>query len=312
MQTIDTITVYLGSSGRCRPVFKDTAKQMGRILGAHDKHLVYGGMDAGLMGLLANAVLEAGGRVTGIIPKSLKDSERIHPSLHETILVPDLWERKRRMFERADALIALPGGFGTLDEALEVLYWGHLRMHAKPLVFVNTEGYWDDALAYLETLPDCARKYLLCADTPEDAIDKLERWNPSEIKLETTDASDHLPHFEADILQDTEAPIVLNTASVRDSYILATALGLKQLGKHARPIGLLNDKGQFDALLRWIERAGEEHFITQRCTLLYSVAADRKELARQMAGQPAIKIDLHTEKWGPGETRTHIEVKETE
>src|SRR6056297_554740 len=154
MSTMQKLTVYLGSSGRCRPTFKQTATRLGHLIGKHKKHLIYGGMDAGLMGIVASNALESGAHVTGILPKKLKDSERIHPNLSETILVPDLWERKLKMFNRADAIIVLPGGFGTIDEALEALYWAHLGAHVKPVIFVNTENYWDDFLNYLKTLPD--------------------------------------------------------------------------------------------------------------------------------------------------------------
>ena len=307
MKNIHMLTIYLGSSGRCRRVFKDTARRMGQLIGEQDKTLVYGGMDAGLMGIVANAALSATAQVTGIIPKSLKDSERIHPNLSETILVPDLWERKRKMFKRADAIITLPGGFGTIDEALEALYWGYLGMHNKPVVLVNVEGYWDDFLAYLDTLPDLAKEYLIVTDSPEGVFEELRCWSPPMI----TGDPDHLPHFEGDILAHMEEPLVIDHASVKDSYILATALGLKQLGKHSRPMGLLNTGGQFDALLRWIDRAQEEHFITDRCKMLYGVDETMANLNQKMATLETIEIDLEHEKWGPGETRTHIEIKET-
>src|SRR5690606_31937137 len=107
----NTLTVYLGSSGHARSVFKEAAAELGRLIAAHGKKLVYGGMDAGLMGILATAALDNGGHVTGIIPQKLKDSERILTNLSETVLVQDLWERKSLMFKRADAILALPGGF---------------------------------------------------------------------------------------------------------------------------------------------------------------------------------------------------------
>ena len=143
MNSIETLTVYLGSSGHARPIFKNAAIELGRLIGESSKRLVYGGMDAGLMGLLAIAALEAGAHVTGIIPRKLKDSERILKNLSDTVMVEDLWDRKKRMFKQADAIISLPGGYGTLDESLEMLYWAALNLHNKPLVLVNIEGYWD-------------------------------------------------------------------------------------------------------------------------------------------------------------------------
>lgn len=306
MNNLRNITVYLGSSGRCRDIFKNTASELGALIGKHNKTLIYGGMDSGLMGIVANLALENGADVTGIIPKSLKDSERIHPNLTETILVPDLWERKRKMFERADAIINLAGGFGTIDEALEALHWAHIGSHAKPIVFINTENYWDEFISYIHMAPDLAKDHLIIADTPQDALEKINRWTPPVV---TGDPS-LLPHYEEDILSNTHEPIIFQDHSIKSSYILATALGLKQLGRHNRHIGLLNDHGQFNALFQWIETAQKERFITDRCTLLFDVATDKKTLLEKMEQQQNITLDLHTEKWGASQTATHIELKE--
>ena len=308
MNNIQKLTVYLGSSGRCRPVFKDTARKLGQLIGEKGKSLVYGGMDSGLMGIVATSALDANAHVTGIIPKKLKDSERIHPDLSETILVPDLWERKLKMFKRADAIIALPGGFGTIDEVLEAFYWADLGSHLKPVVLVNVENYWNDFIAYLETLPDLHREFLVTVNSVEDIFDALENWTPPKKEI----INDEFPHFEGVILADTAEPMIFDTATVKDSYCLATALGLKQLDKHQRGMGILNDKGQFDGLLRWIDLAQTEHFITDRCKQLFSVDTNIADLKKNVAKQSDIHIDLHNEKWGPSETRTHIEVKETE
>lgn len=306
MNNLQNITVYLGSSGRCRDIFKDTARELGALIGKHNKTLVYGGMDSGLMGIVANLALENRAQVTGIIPKSLKDSERIHPHLTETILVPDLWERKRKMFERADAIINLAGGFGTIDEALEALHWAHIGSHAKPIVFINTENYWDNFISYINSADDLATNHLIIADTPQDALEKINRWTPPPI----TGNPDFLPHYEEDILRDTIEPLIFQEHSIKNGYILATALGLKQLGRHNRHIGILNDQGQFDAFLKWVETAQTEKFITDRCTLLFDVANDQKMLIVKLEQQQNITLNLHTEKWGASQTATHIELKE--
>ncbi len=308
MDTIEKFTVYLGSSGRCRQIFKDTATRMGTMIGEQGKTLVYGGMDAGLMGIVANNALDAGAPVTGIIPKSLKDSERIHPRLSQTILVPDLWERKLKMFKRADVIIGLAGGFGTIDEVLEALYWAHLGSHTKPIILVNTDGYWDDFITYIEGLPDLSRNHLIIASDVDDVFTKLENWQAPLLKGHP----DALPHFEDEIMRDTDAPIIFDTPTVRSGYILATALGLKQLGKHDRHIGILNKDGQFDALLRWIELAQKEKFITDHCTDLFSVDNDIDALNAKLDAQKKIEINLHQDKWGPSETPTHIEIHGTE
>ncbi len=306
MNKIKTLTVYLGSSGKCRPIFKESAKKMGNLIGEHKNSLVYGGMDAGLMGIVANHALDSGAHVTGIIPKSLKDSERIHPNLCETILVPDLWERKFKMFRRADAIITLAGGFGTIDEVLEALYWAALGLHHKPIILVNTDNYWDDFISFLKSLPDITKTHLVIADDVDDVFDKLDKWEVPAYPVKL----DRFPHFEKEILANINEPLIIEKATVKDAYLLATALGLKQLDKHQRHIGLLNDNKQFDDLLKWIYLAQKEHFITEKCTKLFSVSDNMKDLLLKLDKQSEIHIDLHNEKWGPSETTTHIELKE--
>lgn len=296
MNNLKTLTVYLGSSGRARPVFKDSAKQLGALIAQNGKNLVYGGMDAGLMGILAQSTLDGGGTVTGIIPRKIQDSERILKGLSETILVEDLCDRKKRMFLMADAVVTLPGGFGTLDESLEILYWGSLGLHAKPLILVNIEGYWSDLIVYLRTLPDFDDRFLITVDTLEDITPALERWIPPE-GIHTD--HDHYPHFEDEITRDTDEPIVIDKPSLENSYFSICALGLKQLGKTARPIGFLNTDGQFDGLLSWIEKAAIETFITPKCLKLYSVEESEEVLRKTLKHQEAVEIDLHAEKWGP-------------
>lgn len=295
MNNIETLTVYLGSSGRARPIFKDAAGKLGRLIAQNGKHLVYGGMDAGLMGILAQSTLEAGGRVTGIIPQKIKDSERILGGLSETILVEELCDRKKRMFRAADAIIALPGGFGTLDESLEVLYWGALKLHAKPLILVDLDGYWSDLLPFLHAQSDFDPDFLITVERLEDIFPALERWCPP-AGINTD--HDHYPHFEDEIMRGTDEPIIIDKPSVENAYFAVCALGLKQLGKHARPIGFLNTNGQFGGLLHWIERAAQETFITEKCLKLYDTAPDKETLKALLSRQKPVHIDLHAEKWG--------------
>jgi len=295
MPNLNTLTVYLGSSGNARPVFQDAALRLGTMIGRSRRRLVYGGMDAGLMGLIATHALKAGGEVTGVIPQKLKDSERILQNLSETVLVGDLWERKRRMFDMADAVIALPGGFGTLDEALEILYWAHLGLHNKPLVLVNVEGYWTPIIEFLRKQKDFKPEFLIAADAPEDIIPRLEAWDAPTAPV--SPAKD-FPHFEAEISRATDEPIILAKSSVETAYLGACALGLKQLGKHKRAIGFLNKGKQFDELLRWIQKAAEEKFITPKCLQLFSMAEDEKRLNELLSAQLPVAIDLHADKWG--------------
>lgn len=291
------LTVYLGSSGNARPVFKDAAKALGKIIGASGRHLVYGGMDAGLMGLLAKAAQDSGGHVTGIIPKKIQDSERILGGLSETILVEDLCDRKKQMFLMADAIISLPGGFGTLDESLEALYWGALGLHAKPLVLVNIEGYWSTLIDYLKTLPDFDPRFLIVVDSVEEVMPALEAFEP----LPHVKVPPHLPHFEDEITRDTQQPIILDRANLENSYFMVCAIGLKQLAKHDRALGFLNSDGQFDGLLQWFKLAERETFITPKCLKLYSSHENEDMLHVILKNQEKIVIDLHAEKWGKSE-----------
>ena len=294
-----TLTVYLGSSGFARPVFKEAAIEMGRLIGQHGKNLVYGGMDAGLMGLVAKAAMDNGARVTGIIPEKIRDSERILKGLDETIMVHDLWDRKKRMFEAADIVVSLPGGFGTLDETLEMLYWGFLSLHAKPLVLVNIEGYWNPLIAYLTSLPDYDERYLLVVDKPEDVFTlDLDKNIPEDF---AQGYQDRYPHFEDEITRVTHAPIMLDIPSIENSYYFVCALGLKQLGKHTRPMGVLNADNAFDELINWFKSAQVEHFITEKCLGLFDSENDADALYHKLRTQSTEIIDLHAEKWGKSE-----------
>ncbi|MGH1398607.1 MAG: TIGR00730 family Rossman fold protein [Alphaproteobacteria bacterium] len=298
MNDIKTLTVYLGSSGHARDVFQNCATAMGGLIGEAGMRLVYGGMDAGLMGRVARAALDAGAHVTGIVPRKLKDSERILNNLSDTVMVEDLWDRKKRMFRAADAIVTLPGGYGTADEALEVLYWGNLGLHNKPLVLVNIEGYWDDFIAYLKTLPDFDPRFLIVVAGVDDVIPALRAFEPPPAPAEDPD---HYPHFEDEIARDTKEPILVDIASVENSYYAICALGLKQLHKHRRGIGFLNEDGAFDGFLAWIARAAVERFITQDCLKLFTVGREEGALREALRSQAYVEIDLHEAKWGKRE-----------
>ena len=291
---MNTITVYLGSSGRARPVFRQTAEELGQLIAKDQKKLVYGGMDAGLMGVLARSALQAGGHVTGIVPKRIKDSERILSGLSETTMVEDLCDRKKDMFLIADAIMALPGGFGTLDESLEALYWAALNLHTKPLILVNTEGYWDHIITHLQALPDFDKRFLIIVDDVKQALPALNTWTP----LPPVHTPRHLPHFEDEITRGTDEPLLIRRATLENTYFIVCALGLKQLGKHQRPIGFLNPDGRFDGLLSWFETAEKETFITEKCLKLFDVGEEETELRAILQEQETVEIDLHTEKWG--------------
>lgn len=147
MSAIRNVCVYCGSSAGNDPRLSEAAEAFGRILAAEGIGLVYGGGGNGLMGRLARATLAAGGYVTGIIPSFLVRKEHALTAVQEMIVVEDMHERKRTMFERADAFVALPGGVGTLEELVEQMTWAQLERHAKPVLIANLHGFWRPLLA---------------------------------------------------------------------------------------------------------------------------------------------------------------------
>ena len=144
---IRTVCVYCGSSAGAVPAYHDAARKLGTALAKAGIGLVYGGGNLGLMGTIASAVIEAGGKVTGIIPDFLITEKNALRADHEQIVVPDMHTRKRLMFERADAFVALPGGIGTLEELVEQLTWVQLERHSKPVVLADIGGFWRPLLA---------------------------------------------------------------------------------------------------------------------------------------------------------------------
>jgi uncharacterized protein (TIGR00730 family) len=144
---IRTICVYCGSSTGGAPAYYQAAERLGLALAEAGIGLVYGGGNLGLMGTIAGAVAGAGGKVTGIIPDFLVNAKNAFQADHEQIVVPDMHTRKRLMFERADAFIALPGGIGTLEELVEQLTWVQLERHSKPVVLADIGGFWRPLLA---------------------------------------------------------------------------------------------------------------------------------------------------------------------
>ena len=145
-----SVCVYCGSRHGARPSYTAAARALGQAIGSRGWQLVYGGGRVGLMGELADSTLAAGGRVIGIIPESLKQREVGHTGLHELHVVPTMHQRKQMMAERANLFIALPGGIGTLEELYEVWTWRQLGYHRQPMGLLNTEGYYDGLLRFME------------------------------------------------------------------------------------------------------------------------------------------------------------------
>lgn len=183
MHKIRRICVYCGSSSGADPAFIASARKFGRILAENGIGLVYGGGDLGLMGAVAHAVLEAGGHVTGIIPHFLKKKENMLESVQELLVVGDMHERKRLMFEKSDAFVALPGGIGTLEELVEQLTWVQLERHTKPVLIADIGGFWRPLLGLLahmrenRFIPREREASYLVAERVEDILPILDRAN---------------------------------------------------------------------------------------------------------------------------------------
>jgi uncharacterized protein (TIGR00730 family) len=179
MSSLKSICVYCGSGPGINPAFVEAARRFGKILAETGINLVYGGGSVGLMGALAGAVLDQGGTVTAVIPDFLVDREHLCERAQERIITPDMHQRKRVMFERADAFVALPGGIGTLEELVEQMTWAQLGRHKKPILIANIEHFWDPLCALLDHMK--ALQFiragltinLLVADRVEDILPKL-------------------------------------------------------------------------------------------------------------------------------------------
>lgn len=180
-----SICVFCGASTGTDPVYREAAAAMGRTLAEQGITLVYGGGAVGLMGVVADAALAAGGEVIGIIPQSLKDAEIGHPGLTRLEIVDGMHARKARMAELADAFIAMPGGLGTLEELFEVWTWGQLGYHAKPMGLLDTNHFYAKLSHFLDHLVAEAfvrlqyREMLQRGDTPDALLERLRAWQPT-------------------------------------------------------------------------------------------------------------------------------------
>ncbi|MEO1191501.1 MAG: TIGR00730 family Rossman fold protein [Pseudomonadota bacterium] len=188
----NSLAVYCGASASGPPAHAAAARSLGRLLADEGVTLVYGGAKSGLMGQISDATLAAGGSVCGVIPDFLDAVERTHEGVSELVRVDSMHARKRVMTERADAFCILPGGIGTLDEVFEAITWGQLGLHAKPLVFLDCDGYWDPLYRLLLSMGEAG--YLRVApkaifqsvSQPEEVLPALRarRAEPSASHLE--------------------------------------------------------------------------------------------------------------------------------
>ena len=174
-----SICIYCGSRPGKHPGYAELANQVGSWIGQHGGQLVYGGGRNGLMGIVADSTLAAGGRVVGIIPKALVEKEWAHQGCTELQIVESMHDRKRMMAERADVFVALPGGIGTFEELFEVWTWRQLGYHDKPIGLLNVAGYFDGLLAFLKTsvqqefMGQWQSDLVQCSDDPRGLLQAL-------------------------------------------------------------------------------------------------------------------------------------------
>lgn len=174
-----SICVFCASSLGNDPIYAQTAFEVGKILAENQIELIYGGAQVGLMGKVAEGALSKNGKVTGIIPKFLQTKEIAHASLTELITVQTMHERKALMHDKSDAFIALPGGFGTMEEFFEILTWAQLSLHRKPIGILNVSGYYDALIQLVETMISAGllkeeyKKMVLISDSIEDLLSQM-------------------------------------------------------------------------------------------------------------------------------------------
>jgi uncharacterized protein (TIGR00730 family) len=183
---MQTICVYCASSSQVKESYFDAATALGKIIASNNLQLLYGGGHRGLMGKIADTVLENGGKVTGIIPRFMCEVEWNHTGLDELILVETMHERKEKMARMADAVVALPGGCGTLEELLEVITWKRLGIFTKPIIICNTDGYFDPLIEMLDRTVDEQfmreehRAMWNVVNTPDEVLDAIRNAVPWE------------------------------------------------------------------------------------------------------------------------------------
>ena len=187
MNDLRSVTVYCGSNSGADPAYAEATRSLARLLVDADIRIVYGGASLGLMGVLADTAMEAGGEVIGVMPQALMDREIGHTGLSELRVVGSMHERKALMAELGEAFIALPGGIGTLEELIEVYTWSQLGLHRKPLGVLNVSGYYDGLAALLDHavhegfLREQHRAAMHVATTPEELLEAFDGWAPTRV-----------------------------------------------------------------------------------------------------------------------------------
>lgn len=157
--SIKSIAVFCGSKSGSNPLFEEHTKRLGKILAENKVQIIYGGGNKGLMGAVANAAIAHQGNVIGIMPEILKDWEHHHMGLSELLIVDSMHTRKKLLYEKCEAAIILPGGYGTLDEVFEILTWNQLKIHKRDIFFLNTAGFYAPLLAHIENMRETGFLY---------------------------------------------------------------------------------------------------------------------------------------------------------
>ena len=176
---IESVAVFCGSKTGENPVFATHAKELGKLIAMLGLKLIYGGSSKGLMGILANSVLAHEGKILGVIPEVLIEWEHQHKGLSELAIVPDMHTRKKIMYERADAAIVMPGGFGTMDECFEMLTWNQLKIHNKQIYLLNSDGFFNNLIKHLRLmqkegfLHDSLDERMTFCDTPVEIFNRI-------------------------------------------------------------------------------------------------------------------------------------------
>lgn len=184
---MEKLCVFCGSSFGSNKSYSNSANTLGNLIAKKNIELIYGGASVGLMGEIATAVLNAGGKVTGVIPKQLIEKEVAHTGLTKLHVVNSMHERKEMMAHLADGFIAMPGGFGTLEEVFEVVAWGQLNFHNKPVGLLNVDGYYDNLIKFLDHtvkenfIKPEHREMILVDDNPEQLFAKLTAYIPPQV-----------------------------------------------------------------------------------------------------------------------------------
>ena len=174
------LAIFCGSSIGNEIVYKTEVKRLGEVLANQNIGLVYGGANVGLMGIIADSILESGGEAIGVLPHFLASKEIAHENLTELILVKSMHERKTKMDELSDGVIALPGGFGTLEEFFEMLTWAQLGLHSKPIGILNIDGFYDDLISLVQNMVSRGfvskinQKMILLSNEPKELIEKMQ------------------------------------------------------------------------------------------------------------------------------------------